>query len=101
MSRTAESQQNEAKRFRAVVHGRVQGVNFRHYTRERARSLRLVGYVRNCWDGTVEVVAEGQDDALRELLSWLQVGPSLACVSRVELSWQAPKGEFERFEVRP
>jgi acylphosphatase len=101
MSAAAEIHQVRAKRFRAVVHGRVQGVNFRHYTREKARSLRLVGYVRNCWDGTVEVVAEGPEDALQSLLSWLHVGPSLAYVSEVEVSWQAPQGDLERFEVRP
>jgi len=100
MGEASKSQQKEVKRFRAIVHGRVQGVNFRYYTRERARNLGLVGYVRNCWDGTVEVVAEGPEDALQSLLSWLHVGPSLAHVSKVEVSWQAPRGEFERFEVR-
>jgi len=90
----------EAKRFRAVVHGRVQGVNFRYYTRQRARGLGLVGYVRNRWDGTVEVVSEGRPDALRRLLAWLHTGPSMAHVSRVEVRWEPPEGEFQRFEVR-
>jgi acylphosphatase len=100
MSTPGESQPPEIKRFRAVVHGRVQGVNFRYYTREKAHSLGLVGYVRNCWDRTVEVVAEGEEVALQELLAWLHEGPSMAHVSRVEVNWQAPRGENDHFEVR-
>lgn len=100
MDGTGEGHKGEMKRLQAIVRGLVQGVNFRYYTRERARSLGLTGYVRNRWDGTVEVVAEGPEEALHSLLSWLHVGPSLARVSAVEVSWQAPTGEFERFEVR-
>jgi acylphosphatase len=88
------------KCFRAVVHGRVQGVNFRYYTRERARSLGVAGHVRNRWDGTVEVLAEGRAEALRRLLSWLRVGPRLAQVTRVQVSWEAPSNVFHTFEVR-
>ena len=88
------------KCFRAVVHGRVQGVNFRYYTRERARRLGVAGHVRNRWDGTVEVLAEGRADALQRLLSWLRVGPRLAQVTRVQVSWQAPSDVLQTFEVR-
>ena len=95
-----QEQQQEKKRFRAVVHGRVQGVNFRSSTLRQAQSLGLVGYVRNRWNGTVEVVAEGEENALRKLASWLHMGPSLAHVSRVELYWEAARGEFAEFEVR-
>ncbi|MBM3190327.1 MAG: acylphosphatase [Chloroflexi bacterium] len=96
---------SEVKRARlqAIVHGHVQGVNFRHYTRERARSLGLGGYVRNRWDGTVEVVAEGPEPALQALLSWLHRGPPLAQVTEVEARREPiPPGqrEFHSFEVR-
>lgn len=86
--------------FRAVVHGRVQGVNFRYYTRERARRLGVAGHVRNRWDGTVEVFAEGRAEALQRLLSWLHVGPRLAQVTRVQVSWEAPGNVLHTFEVR-
>jgi len=95
-----EEQLREKKRFRAIVHGRVQGVNFRNSTLHQARALGVVGYVRNCWNRTVEVVAEGEGDALRRLASWLHAGPSLAHVSRVEIHWEAPLNEFAEFEVR-
>ena len=87
-------------RLSAIVHGMVQGVNFRTYTRLQASKLGLVGYVRNRWDGTVEVVAEGERDGLERLLAWLHVGPRSAFVERVDAQWEEPRGEFTRFEVR-
>ena len=87
-------------RLHAVVKGRVQGVSFRYYTQQRARQLGLVGYVRNQWDGNVEVVAEGSKDDLSELLAFLRVGPRAAFVTEVDTQWPAPSGSFDRFEVR-
>jgi acylphosphatase len=87
-------------RLHAILHGRVQGVSFRYYTRLRARELGLDGFVRNRWDGTVEVVAEGERPDVEELLAFLHVGPQAALVTRVETEWPSPTGEFDRFEVR-
>lgn len=87
-------------RLQAVVHGRVQGVNFRYYTQRRASSLDLTGYVRNLWDGTVEVVAEGPRQSLEELLAFLRVGPRAALVTQVDTEWPGPAGTFTHFEVR-
>ena len=84
----------------ATVHGRVHGVGFRAHTQDIAIRLGLVGYVTNRWDGTVEVLAEGSPEALRRLLSWLERGPALARVKRVEMRWQESSGQFDRFEVR-
>lgn len=66
------------------VHGRVQGVGFRWWTHRTASRLGLSGSVRNLPDGTVEVRARGTPDAIRELESRLQRGPSSARVRRVE-----------------
>jgi acylphosphatase len=73
-----------------AVRGRVQGVGFRWFVRERARALGLTGWVRNRQDGSVEVLAEGSDTALRELLDVLRAGPSGARVSGVEDQGPAP-----------
>jgi len=62
-----------AKRF--VVYGRVQGVGFRYFTWKEAE--------RNCIDGSVEIVAEGNDDQLQDFYNWLKVGPKTASVERV------------------
>ena len=87
-------------RLHARVYGLVQGVSFRYYTLRKAQTLGLTGYVRNRWDGSVEVVAEGERAAVDQLLSWLHVGPPSADVERVEFEWQKPLGEFRQFEVR-
>jgi acylphosphatase len=88
------------RRLQAIVQGRVQGVSFRYYTQRQARELGLTGYVRNLWDGTVEVVAEGQRIDLEKLLAFLQVGPRAAFVTQVDAQWFPPTSEFDRFEVR-
>jgi len=69
---------------RFLVSGRVQGVYFRASTREHALALGLAGYARNLADGRVEVVAEGEVDALAQLEQWLHEGPSAARVDHVE-----------------
>jgi len=81
---------------RFVVSGRVQGVFFRASTREEAVRLGLTGHARNLPDGTVEVVACGDDTALMQLERWLELGPPLAQVSRVERSAadMAAPGQF-------
>lgn len=95
-----EQRKKDRARLRAIVHGRVQGVSFRYYTQRRATSLGLTGYVRNLWDGTVEVVAEGRREALEELLAFLRVGPRAAFVAQVDTEWPNPTGTFTGFEVR-
>ncbi|MHB1293393.1 MAG: acylphosphatase [Anaerolineae bacterium] len=96
----SEHAQNEVKRFRARVHGRVQGVGFRASTVDRARSLGLTGYVRNHRDRSVEVVAQGERKAVAEMLAWLYEGPSYASVSQVDVTWEAPTDDNDDFEVR-
>ena len=88
------------RRLRATVRGRVQGVGFRASAAEEARRLRLVGWIRNHLDGSVEVVAEGDDAAAASFLSWLREGPSLAHVTGVDFEWLPSAGDAVRFEVR-
>jgi acylphosphatase len=68
---------------RYVVSGRVQGVGFRFFVGEVARGAGVSGAVRNLPDGRVEVLAEGEDDAMRVLEAALWRGPSLARVEAV------------------
>lgn len=68
----------------ARVRGRVQGVAFRAYTRERALQLGVVGQARNLADGSVEVLACGDEAAVRALCDWLHQGPPRARVDAVE-----------------
>ncbi|MBL8862504.1 MAG: acylphosphatase [Planctomycetes bacterium] len=82
-----------------VVRGRVQGVAFRHHTKLVARALGLAGWVRNAADGSVEVWAEGEPQALVELVSFLREGPPLARVDSVAARVVDPVGEAGRFRV--
>ncbi|WPC03925.1 acylphosphatase [Pseudomonas sp. MBLB4123] len=74
------------------VRGRVQGVYFRQSTLEQAERLGLAGWVRNLDDGRVEVLAEGDEAAVRTLAAWLEHGPSAAQVTAVELQEQPLQG---------
>jgi acylphosphatase len=86
--------------LRAVVQGRVQGVNFRQFVYTRARFLRLTGYVGNSDDGSsVEVVAEGPRTDLEQLLEYLHEGPRSARVESVEVEWGEASGAWTDFGV--
>jgi acylphosphatase len=74
----------DVKAVRAVVRGRVQGVGYRQATRVAARALGLHGWVRNTREGTVELFAQGEDDAVNRLVDWLWLGPTGDGVSGVE-----------------
>jgi acylphosphatase len=91
---------NQLQRLHAVVTGRVQGVGFRASTQAEARRLDLAGWVRNLWDGGVELEAEGAPATLQALLAFLRDGPGLAHVTDVRLAWLAPVGLPRPFEVR-
>jgi acylphosphatase len=88
------------ERVHAIVKGRVQGVGFRAYVIQTADLLRLNGWVRNCWDGNVEVVAEGEKDILERLIAALRIGPRLANVTAVNYNWEEACAEFNGFNAR-
>lgn len=91
---------SETIRAHAFVSGRVQGVWFRQSTAERARELRLDGWVRNLPDGRVEILAEGPRGAVEALMAFAQVGPPLAHVADLAVQWIEPAGDLEAFGVR-
>jgi acylphosphatase len=86
-------------RRRVVVHGRVQGVFFRGSTAERARELRVNGWVRNRPDGTVEAVFEGSAAQVAEMVRYCRQGPPWARVERVEEFEEAPE-DVKGFGIR-
>ncbi|HEY64354.1 MAG TPA: acylphosphatase [Caldilineae bacterium] len=87
-------------RLHVEIYGRVQGVGFRYFVQRRARSLGISGWVRNRWDGSVELEAEGPRDALERLLEAVRQGPSGARVQRVDAVWGPYTGQYDGFEVR-
>jgi acylphosphatase len=95
-----EQNQAEPALLHAIVDGSVQGVGFRMFVQEQAQSLRLTGWVRNKFDGRVEVMAEGPRDRLEQLVEKLRLGPRSAYVTELQQEWLPASREFVRFEVR-
>ena len=84
---------------RAIVRGRVQGVGFRDATVRRARQVGVLGWVRNAEDGTVQVHAEGPEEAVRQALEFLEQGPPGAAVEEVTVEEAKVEGH-EQFAIR-
>jgi len=85
--------------YRYLVRGRVQGVGYRYFVLRQADALGLTGYARNRADGTVEVIAEGSDEALGDLEARLGEGPAFAEVDGVAREAIDPRGD-SGFHVR-
>lgn len=88
------------KRLELVIRGQVQGVGYRFAAKAEADRLRLVGYVANRADRSVELVAEGNETNLHQLLHWAHQGPVYASIEAVEAKWGEPLGEFLSFEIQ-
>ena len=88
------------KRITLKIYGKVQGVFFRDSSRIRAEELNLAGWVGNEPDGTVKIVAEGEDKDLNRMIDWCKNGPDNVEVEKVEVRWGESVGEFDGFEKR-
>lgn len=89
------------KAVHVVVSGQVQGVGYRQGCRSVARSLGLVGWVRNLADGRVELFAQGPENGIDRLVDWVWAGPSAARVSGVESDVVAPDNTLTDFFIQP
>jgi acylphosphatase len=87
-------------RVHLKIAGRVQGVYFRASTVEQARRLGVTGWVMNCPDNSVELVAEGEREELEKLISWCRSGPPGAQVREVRAEWEASRAEFQTFFLK-
>ena len=85
---------------RYVITGRVQGVGFRWFTHDAAAREGIHGWVRNLADGSVEVIAEGDQPAVDRLEAAVRRGPSSAHVDRFDMEELAPTGRPAGFEIR-
>jgi len=80
------------------ITGRVQGVGFRFYTQRKAQELGVAGWVRNCRDGSVEAIVQGEPGAVDTMIAWARRGPPSAQVTGVRVS--EGNGEFRNFEIQ-
>jgi acylphosphatase len=88
------------KRMRITVKGIVQGVYYRYNTQKKAAEDNLTGWVRNSRDGRVEMLCEGTEANIKEMVEWCKEGPAGAYVEKVETKWEEYTGEFNAFEIK-
>jgi acylphosphatase len=94
-----DQQKTGTKRAHVFISGRVQGVSFRWYTQHMAQKLDLTGWVRNLWDGRVEAVFEGPEEAIHKAVAWCHHGEPPARVEDVKVVYETPTGEFKSFRI--
>jgi acylphosphatase len=87
------------KQVHLFVRGRVQGVYFRASAQREARRLGLTGWVKNRADGAVEILAEGDEEAIKELIGWAHRGPGASRVDAVDVRWRSFTGDFPDFRI--
>lgn len=87
------------KTAQILIFGHVQGVGFRYGVSEKARDLNLKGWVRNTENGSVEIMASGQEKDLKRLIKWCYNGVEGAEVEKVETEWKEHFGEFNNFLI--
>jgi acylphosphatase len=85
----------------AIVEGHVQGVGFRYFVKENAEALNLTGWVRNRYDGSVELTAQGRRDTLERFMEFIRVGPSRSIVTNVKVDWSNESLDYIQFSFLP
>lgn len=83
-----------------IISGKVQGVAYRAYVQDAATELELEGFVQNLSDGTVEVIAQGNPDILKEFVEYLHEGSLGAKVDSVAIDWSTPKKVYDDFSIK-
>lgn len=87
------------KKVKIIVKGFVQGVGFRYFIYRNAQALNLTGYAKNLINGNVEVLLEGDDNNINEMISILKQGPSRSIVNSIELDYSDFKGDYIGFNI--
>ena len=87
------------KRIHLFIRGKVQGVFFRQAVKVTAKKNNISGWARNLDDGRVEVLLEGDDEAVNAVVKWSHIGPANARVDEVKIKTEEFKNEFLSFEV--
>lgn len=87
-------------RMEVQFRGQVQGVGFRFTAQRAAARFRVIGYVRNLADGSVELVAEGERSELEELLAAIRTSQLAGCIREVTTRWEQARGGYTGFGIR-
>lgn len=88
------------KALRLLISGRVQGVSFRYYTRQKAAEVGVHGWVRNLMNGQVEAWVQGEAQAVARMVNWCRQGPPSARVDEIKIEDEVIDPEVQGFEIR-
>jgi len=83
-----------------LISGRVQGVWYRAFTKQKAEQLGIKGWVRNASDGKVEAIFEGEENKIDQMIDWCYKGPPLAKIKDIEIKKQQATNAFEDFSIK-
>lgn len=81
------------------IEGIVQGVGYRFFTEDKAREYGLTGYVKNRYDGSVEVHVEGDKNVLEKFIADLKVGPRMSRVEGIDVQWVKAESKYDSFTI--
>lgn len=90
----------ELARIQLIITGKVQGVGYRISARREAERLSISGWVENKPNGHVEIMAEGYQQQLNQLITWAQNGPQFANVDDIVINNLTAHNEFDQFSIR-
>ncbi|MCX7737958.1 MAG: acylphosphatase [Hydrogenothermaceae bacterium] len=82
-----------------IFYGKVQGVGFRKFVKKKAEEFCITGYVKNLRDGTVEVIAQGEEEILKRFLEEIKDGPERAIVEKFQQK-NIEKGDYHEFKIK-
>ena len=85
--------------FNIIIKGRVQGVGYRYFAQRYADQLALSGYVRNLYNGDVEIFVEGEKEIINQYIEILRKGPGFAFIEELELKEQPYEKKYSRFSI--
>ena len=88
------------RRVRITVFGKVQGVFFRYSAQELATKSKVNGFAKNNLDGSVEILAEGGDKAVEEIVEFCKHGPEMARIDKIEITEEDFIGDCDKFEIK-
>ena len=96
---SGEKGNRELKEVEIELFGRVQGVNLRFMIKKYADSLGLRGYVMNRKEGSVLVVAQGENEKLNELILWIKKSPGFSQIEHINFLWKKPLARYSAFDI--
>ena len=91
----------ELRNVHILVDGRVQGVGFRYFVKNKAAELHITGWVRNRFDERIEILAQGTETDLTRFIAAVRIGPESALVTELVTDWPPTDVRFDRFSVAP